>query len=260
MHSRMDDVRYFTVQVLSPSRVLLVADNADEARSIDLTINATPFAIEESDAEYLVERIAYADLPAVRLVDFDAILLLDPPRDVIAEDDLRDFVAQGGGLLVCLGAAAGDEPLPLKWLPSLVRRWRSPPPHTFLQPLRLSHPILAPLTQTPGGVPWNAYRIQQYWQVEPEESDKVLMRYAGTPHAALLERSLSADGWTGDAVVVTTPLPDLADRKNQWNDLFGSDAWPAFFLVRHMVERLTKRGAETGCRSSVSLKSFRCRK
>ncbi len=240
----LDDVRHFTVQVLTPSRVLLVADNADEARSIDLAINAAPFPIDEAAAEYSVERITYADLPVVRLADFDAILLLDPPRDVISDNALQQFAGGGGGILICLGAAAGDEPLASDWLPPLVRRWRSPPPHTFLQPLRLTHPVLAPLTEIPGGVPWNLYRVQQYWQTEVDEPYKMLMRYAGTPHPALLERTISSESVTGHVIITTTPLPDLADPNNDWNDLFGSDAWPAFFLVRNIVERLTKRGAE----------------
>ena len=59
--------------------------------SIDVAINVAPFPVDESNAEYLVERIAYADLPVVRLADFDAILLLDPPREVIADNDLQQF-------------------------------------------------------------------------------------------------------------------------------------------------------------------------
>jgi hypothetical protein len=241
----LDDVRYFTVGVLTPSRVLLVADNEDEARSIDLTINAAPFEVDESNAEYLVERIGYADLPVVRLEDFDAILLLDPPADVITGDAVGEYVAQGGGALVCLGPAAGNEALTSSWLPPLVRRWRSPAPHTFLEPLRPSHPVLSPLSEIPGGVPWSAYRVGQYWQITPAETDKVLVRFAGAGHPAVLERSVPvADGLPGITIITTTPLPDLADPNNDWNDLFGSDAWPAFFLVRNMVQRLTRRGAE----------------
>ncbi len=228
----LDDVRFFTVGVLTPSRVLLVADNEDEARSIDLTINAAPFEVDETNAEYLVERIAFADLPVVRLADFDAILLLDPPADVITDDALGDYAAQGGGVLVCLGAAAGNEALTSSWLPPLIRRWRSPAPCTFLEPLRPSHPVLAPLSEIPGGVPWNDYRVQQYWQIAPTESDKVLFRFAGAGHPAVVERSVPvADSLPGIVIITTTPLPDLADPKNDWNDLFGSDAWPAFFLV-----------------------------
>ncbi len=256
---QLDDIRYLTVQVLPPSHVLLVADNADEARSIDLTINAAPFPIDEANAEYQIESIAYADLPVVRLADFDAILLLDPPSGVINDNALADFVRQGGGLLICLGAAAGDEGFSPDWIPSLVRRWRSPPPHTFLEPLRPSHPVLAPMSEISGGVPWNAYRVRQYWQVKPAQTDAVLMRFAGSKHAALLERSVASGGTTGYLIVTTTPLPDLADPKNDWNDLFGSDAWPAFFLVRNIVERLSKRGPATRHRCRSTSRSVACR-
>ena len=110
--------------------------------------------------------------------------------------------------------------------------------------------MLAHCRRFPAACPGTIIAFNSIGKSQPDETDKVLMRYAGSTHAALLERSVSSQDLTGHVIVTTTPLPDLADPKNDWNDLFGSDAWPAFLLVRNIVERLTNRGAEN-CMSVV---------
>ena len=241
----LDNQRFFTVKVLPPSHILLVVDDSDEARAIDLTINASPFEVDESSAEYLIERVAHADLPAVRLDDFDAVLLLDPPQDVLQDSVWQEFSSSGKSLLVCLGPSCGDDEIVSEAFPKCIRRWRSPQPHTFLEVVRPSHPILGPFADVKVTVPWNDYRVQQYWQIETDPKDKLLMRYAGTDHAALIERDVVGEnGSVGRVVLCTTPLPDLVDAQNGWNDLFGAEAWPAFFLVRFISDRLTLRGAD----------------
>ncbi|NND96939.1 MAG: hypothetical protein HKN47_06380 [Pirellulaceae bacterium] len=240
----LDNTRYFSVEVLPPSHILLVGDNVDEANVIGQAITV-PFAMDDPNAEYLIERVAFNDLPAVRMSDFDAAILLDPPTEVIGDEMLVDFVARGGSIFLTLGAAAGDDKVPLDHLPDLIRRWRSPPPHTFLAPLRTSHPILAPLSET-ANVPWADYRIQQYWQVQPTDSDSVLMRYAGTRHPALVERLVPNDtGVTGRWLMLTTPLPNLVNTSKKWNELFGAEAWPAFILVRQIAETISGRGTNS---------------
>ncbi len=63
---QLDDTRYFTLQVLSPSQLLLVSNDEDEARIISQAITASPGMIDEADAEFAIQRIEYADLPVVR--------------------------------------------------------------------------------------------------------------------------------------------------------------------------------------------------
>ncbi len=231
----LDDVRYFSLRVLQPEPVLVVCQDEQEARVIDLAM---------SD-EFAVERIGPADLPVVRLADYRAVVLLDPPRDALSDPQLGEFVSGGGGLLICLGPAAGDQPLlENSFLPKLVRRWRASPPGTFFDSSTITHPLLSPFSEIDGGVPWSSFRIQQYWQVDREENDSVLIRYAGTEHAALVERTFPAsDGKVGRLLILTTPLPALAKETRRWNELFsGSEAWPAFLLVRQFPEYLTDRG------------------
>ena len=241
----IDDTRYFTVEVLPSSRVLLVAENAEEARVIKFMINATPVPVEEGNEEYAVDTIGYDDLPAVRLADFDSVILMDPPADVIADAAWSGYVSKGRGLLVCLGAAAGEASIESSSLPGPVRRWRSPDPHTFFEVVRPSHPVLAPLVAAPGGESWSDYRVQQYWQIEASKTDKVLMRFAGTDHPALIERDVKSDSDSvGRIVVCATPLSDLGQQDERWNDLLVADYWQAFLLVRNIAERISHRGSQ----------------
>ena len=240
----LDDVRHFTVEVLPPSRVLLVGDQVEEAIKIAGAITA-PLAIDDPNTEYLVERISFDDLPAVRMDDFDAAILLNPPSEALGDEKLVAFVNQGGNVFACLGENAGSERIELEHLPVFLRPWRAPEPFSFLSPLQTSHPILAPMNEISGGVPWGDYRVEQYWQVETQPQDSVLMRYAGTKHAALFQRrgkKSSDDAEPGYWTILTTPIPDLVEP--WWNDLFsGSDAWPAFVLFRQITESISGRAS-----------------
>jgi hypothetical protein len=237
----LDDVRYFSLQVIPPSRVLLVGDDEDEARIIRDTIAASEGATDDAESAYAVERIGYQDLAVVRLEDFESLILLDPSREVIADAAVLDYANSGGGVLVCLGPAAGEEPLETSLLPPLVRRWRSPDPGTFFQVVNASHSVTEPLS---ADTPWSDFRVHQYWQIKPHDDDNVLVQYAGTEHAAVLQRSFatSQNKSSGHLLVVTTPLPSLAMATRKWNDLYGTDPWPAWLMTRKSVEYLTGRG------------------
>lgn len=243
---QLDDVRYFSLQVLPPSSVLLVSDNDDEARIIRQAITASAVPADDQNAEFLVERIGYADLEVARLRDFQVIVLLDPSNQVIGDSALLQFVQSGGGVLVCLGPNAGEGAVDSPWLPKLVRRWRVPDQGTFFQVTAASNPVTEPIASD---TPWSDFRVQQYWQVEPRENDSVLIRYAGSDHPALVERFAGeVDGngqrGAGRVLTLTTPIPALAKLTRPWNDLFGTDPWPAWLLVRQAIEVLSGRGEQ----------------
>ncbi|EMI22040.1 membrane protein containing DUF1550 [Rhodopirellula maiorica SM1] len=249
----LDNVRYFSIEVLPASPVLIVSDSEEEARVLGQSITA-PLMIDDPNAEYRVESIRYQDFAVVRLADFDAVMLLDPPNRALEDPQLAQYIQRGGGVFVALGPAAETTSEPSSTWPRQVRRWRVPEPGTFLQPLNESHPLLAPLSNIAGGVPWNQFRIAQYWQIESRAEDKVKLRrlaqFAGTEHAALVEvKNEDADS-RGRVVMMTTPLPALANSTRRWNELFsGTDAWPAFLLVRELADYLTQRSA--GLRDSL---------
>tara|TARA_R110002073_G_scaffold35970_2_gene104832 strand:+ start:4042 stop:6537 length:2496 start_codon:yes stop_codon:yes gene_type:complete len=243
----LDNVRYFSIEVLPSSPVLIVSDSEEEARVLGQSITA-PLAIDDPNAEYRVESIRYQDFAVVRLADFDAVMLLDPPNRALQDPQLAQYIGRGGGVFVSLGPAAETTSEASPTWPKLVRRWRVPEPGTFLQPLNQSHPLLAPLSNIAGGVPWNQFRIAQYWQVETRTQDKVKLRrlaqFAGTEHASIVEVANEDAETSRRVVMMTTPLPALANATRRWNELFsGTDAWPAFLLVRELADYLTERSA-----------------
>lgn len=249
----LDDVRFFTLNVLPASPILIVCDHPDEARVIGQTIT-TPFTIDDPNAEYRVEMIGYRDFDVVNLEDYEAVLLLDPPSPILQSERLANFLVSGGGVLAALGPSAEATTNPTDIMPPLVRRWRIPTPGSFLQLTAAVHPAISPLTSLPSGVPWNEFRIYQYWQIRLQPFDRELAIYAGTEHAAMVERNrlTTAEGTTesraitsGRLILMTTPLPALAETTRSWNELFsGTEAWPAFLLVRQVVDYLTERNGE----------------
>lgn len=233
----LDDERYFTLRVLPPSPVLLVSSDEAEAKTFGYAITA-PLRPDDPAAEFDVQRISYADLPVVQLGEFDAVLLLDPPASTLADSSLRRYVAEGGGLLVALGPSAGGERLQTALTSTLVRPWRRPEPGTFLEVVRPQHPVFAPFRELAGDARWSDFPVFRYWELEPTDTDNVLARFAGTGHPAVSERT---EG-DGRIVTVATPMPALAEATRGWNELFsGQDAWPAFVMVRQIVEQLTGR-------------------
>ncbi|GAA5505358.1 hypothetical protein Rcae01_00802 [Novipirellula caenicola] len=249
----LDNVRYFSIEVLPASPVLIVSDSEEEARVMGQSMTA-PLTIDDPNAEYRVESIRYQDFAVVRLADFDAVMLLDPPNRALQDPQLAQYIGRGGGAFIALGPAAETTSEASQTWPKLVRRWRVPEPGSFLQPLNQSHPLLAPLSNIAGGVPWNQFRIFQYWQIESRPQDTVKLRrlaqFAGTEHASLVELTNVDANTPGRVVMMTTPLPALANTTRRWNELFsGTDAWPAFLLVRELADYLTQRSA--GLRDSL---------
>ena len=239
----LDDVRYFTLEVLAPSSVLLVCDDPNDARVITQSLLANPGLIDEDDAEFQVERITFADLSVVRLPDFDSVLLIDPPGNVLRDELVVEYLESGGGVFLALGPAAGEASLDSGYAPSLVRRWRAPDQGTFFQVVAPNHPVTQ-LVAT--NTPWSDFRVQQYWQVRPSPEDAVLIRFAGTDHAALTTRLIpsTADGPSGRVLLASTPIPALSEDTRGWNELFGTDPWPTWLLLRESVEYLTGRGSD----------------
>ncbi len=94
--------------------------------------------------------------------------------------------------------------------PTLFDVGGHPSPGTFFQVLNASHPVTQSVSTN---TPWSDFRVHQYWQLTPDENDSVLIQYAGTTHAAMVERVLREDGADskpGHVLAITTPIPALA--------------------------------------------------
>lgn len=257
----IDDQRYFTLQVRPSASILLVAADRESAGVIGGALTA-PLAIDDEAAEYKIEVAELLPSKRELYANYDAIVLVDPvePSPAVVAD-LDAYLSSGGKVISMLGpslgrgiagpsaTASGTSAASVSattFPQGTVRRWRIPPPGTFLEIARPNHPAVSSLGDIAGGVPWNLFPVNQYWQLQPQPGDTVVIRYAGTDHPALIDRRgnpATADkigqNKGGMHLILTTPLPALAGQSRGWNDLFaGTDAWPAFLLVRELMQSL----------------------
>jgi hypothetical protein len=244
----IDDTGYFSVAVLPPSRLLIVGDQTEEASEIAWAVSVQASS-DAPSPQYQIETIGFDDLAAASLAEFDGVMLLDPPPSALSDSELQRYRATGGSVMLVAGGALGHDPLAIDGWPRFLRRWRVAEPGTFLAITAASHPVLNPLATTAGGVPFQDFRVRQYWQVDPPKNSLVLMRYAGTDHAALVELTdgdSTGGASSGRGLVLTTPIPELASPSNAWNELFSAEEpWPAFALVRALTRYLTGRSNES---------------
>lgn len=240
---KLDDQRFFTVQVLPPSKVLLVCDDPNESLIMSQIMTASAGLADEENSEFQVETISFDDLPAVRFSNFETILMLNPPNAFLEDESIAEYVKAGGGVFVALGPAVSGSNLKSPFAPSLVRRWRIPQPGTFFQIANTNNPITSVLAEN---TPWSDFRVQQYWQLKTTDENSILIRYAGTDHAAMTCTVVptEAGGKSGRIIVLSTPVPGLSSETRKWNSLFGSDPWPSWLLMRQSIEYLTQRGSE----------------
>jgi hypothetical protein len=243
-----DDAAYFTVSVLPPSRLLIAGDQMQEAEEIAWSMTA-PQAIDDPAAQYAIQFVPLEDLATSRLSGFEAVVLLDPTPAALSDPALSRYRDEGGSVWVIVGKQLGVDPVDVTGFPIFQRPWRVPDPGTFLELSAPSHPAVSTLASMIGEVPFQDFRIDQYWRIEPREMDQVLLRFAGTGHPAMIELGRNVGEETssssGRTIVMTTPIPELADPLKAWNELFSAEEpWPAFLLVRDVVRYLSGRVAE----------------
>ncbi len=243
-----DNVHYFTLAVQEPKRVLLLGADADERTLLGNAITA-PLSVTDPSAEFRLDLAEFLPSSADELANYDLLIWIDPAVPTPPQmNDLDRYVASGGNVIWMLGPALAASDLEPRFGEGLERIWRAPEPGDFFEVIRPSHPAVRSLRDVVGGVPWNAFRVHRYWQINPTDDDTVIARFAGSGHPALIERTIvpSADNATnrqaGTKLIVTTPLPALAGESRAWNELFsGSDAWPAFLLLRDLVNAAVYR-------------------
>jgi len=237
-----DDVRYFTVEVGAPYKVLLVGQRPDDALFLREALAPTA-ATELVPSLFACDVRRFDELPELSLVDYAAVFLLDPPPlSSRSWNLLREFAEGGGGIGVFLGRNArsnefnSDEAQQL--LPARLR-WVSREA-TYLRPVASEHPALVWLREL-SDAPWPEFPVFQSWELEADAkagdpapaSAAVVATYAnGKP--ALVERSFGA----GRVMMLTTSFSDPA-HDDPWNLLpTGPDPWPFLALANGIAEYL----------------------
>ena len=100
-----DDVRYFTAEVRSAWKLLVVAPQPVADQSLYLTEALAPAAFRKNgQARFQCDAVSYAQLSQTALEQYAAVFLLDPPPLADAAwQQLGTYAASGGGLALMLG-------------------------------------------------------------------------------------------------------------------------------------------------------------
>lgn len=248
----VDDVRSFTVEVGAAARVLVAAERpaATTARFLVEALAPAPLRLAGT-ARFAPEPVDYEALDATGWDDAAGIVLVDPPPLAARQwEALAEWVAQGRGLVVWLGPAAGDaaafntEAARSVLGGELTRVWRSPDAGNFLAPAALDHPILAAFRRVGDDVPWQDFPVFRHWEFSPDPppEDAAGTQQERSPAAvvaayrnglpAILERRLGQ----GTVVVVTTPVSREAGDPAAWNTLAtGFEPWPFVILANETL-------------------------
>jgi hypothetical protein len=264
-----DDVRYFTVAVKPAWRVLIAAPKPAQSYALFFTEALAPEVYRKRGrTRFDCDICNLGELARRQLSDYAAVCLLDPtPLEPATWKKLSDFAAEGHGVAIFLGRNAmpidsfngppAQELLPGK----LLRQARRPDGDLHLAPRDYQHPILSAFRGQASAIPWEAFPVFRYWELDESRSPvgqppsavpgdsaqpgaavprgvSVVLPYNdGRP--ALLERPVGR----GRALTMTTPV---SDRPNltPWNLLPVGEAWPFLILANQMTAYLVGSSGE----------------
>ncbi len=251
-----DDNASFTVEVGSPSRVIVAAVKPATKTARLMTEALAPATLRKAGtARFAPEPVNIAALNATDWQKAAGIVLLDPPplseRDAEA---MANWVAEGHGLAVWLGpaarsAAAFNSAASRRLFGGdLVRVWRSPDADNYLAPGSLDHPVLAAFRRVGDAVPWQDFPVFRHWEFTPGEPRSGVEDHAATVVAtyrngmpAILEHRVGQ----GRVLVVTTPVGFFAGDPDAWNVLAtGFEPWPFLILANEIVLHTIDTAAE----------------
>lgn len=236
-----DDVRYFTVAVRPAWRVLVAAPKPAESYALFLTEALAPDLYRKrGQARFDCDICDLEELAKRPLAEYAAVCLLDPkPLEPATWKKLTDFAAEGHGVAVFLGRNAqpidsfNAEQAQELLGGTLLRQARRPDGDLHLAPRDYQHPILSAFRSQAGAIPWQAFPVFRYWEIEQAPVGvNVVMPYSDG-QAAVVERAVGQ----GRVLTMTTPI---SDRPNQapWNLLPVGEAWPFLILANQMASYL----------------------
>jgi Aerotolerance regulator N-terminal len=234
-----DDVRYFTVEVRPPSKILLLASKPEDA--VFLREALAPSSAGVSQSKFECHVATFDQLKNLKLADFAAVCLLNPPPlPDGAWQSLVSYAEAGGGVGIALGRNARREEMnnaeAQKLLPGKLR-WQSREA-TYLRPVATEHPALRELGELAEKAPWSEFPVFKYWELEGgTELAQVVATFAnGKP--AIVERQIGS----GTVVMLTMSISDAA-HDDPWDLLpTGPEPWPFIALANGIVQHLAGAG------------------
>jgi len=226
-----DNVRYFTVEVAAPSRVLVVSNDRSRRELFSTMLQKLRYDVSEQPS---------ASLEKVELPNFDIVCLLSVEEmTTTAWARLEKFVSAGGGLFVSLGEKTIDANSYLNsvsaknLLPGLPAAFLKFTPPEYLDFSNSTDSLVAKAEEllVPDGLV--GAEVRWRWKVDIADDSRTLLTYTkGDQSPALLERSFGR----GRVLMLTTSI-----EPGDWNDLFYSG--PAFFILSDlMLQSLRPQG------------------
>ncbi len=236
-----DDVRYFTVVVKPAWRVLIAAPKPADRYAVFLAEALAPSVYRKrGQARFDCEISTLEELAQRPLAEYAAVFVLDPtPLQPALWKRLTDYTAEGHGLAIALGRNASpidsfNEPQAQQLLPGkLLRQARRTDGSLHLAPRDFQHPVLASFRQYAGAIPWDAFPVFRYWELDDLHKGVGMVLPYNDGRPALLERSVGQ----GRVLLMTTPISDRPNN-SPWNLLPVGEAWPFLILVNEMAAHL----------------------
>ncbi|MFG0333226.1 MAG: BatA domain-containing protein, partial [Maioricimonas sp. JB049] len=244
----MDDVRYFTVEVAPPPRVLIVAPQREDVDAWSLTL--VPHDRDHNNQiDFETEFVPTSQLASTQLAEYGVVCLINVTR--LSDDEwyrIGQYVNNGGGLAVFLGSidlvAVGDggynraqaqEFLPAElhsWQPENEAGWNLVIDNT-------SHPLFRKLKALESygtfAILRNEALVYRFWKVIPAAGAAVLTRLTDPEQSPLIIERVHGKGRT---LMMTTDV-DLKWRR--WNNFPTMVNWWAYqVLAEQMMEYLAR--------------------
>jgi hypothetical protein len=237
-----DDVRYFTVEVRPPWRVLVAAPAPAEDYAFLFTEALAPQAfVKNGQARFECDVVDYDKLSSAAFEHYSAVCLLDPPplADTVWQQ-LAGYAQGGGGVALFVGngaqpVASFNSEAAKELLPAEIElQARYPDGDLALAPDDSQHLMLSKFRPLHGTIGWDAFPVYRYWQIaELADGATVAVPYANT-QPAIIERTLGK----GRVMLMTTPISEspTASAGERWNLLAtGFEPWPFFMLENEMM-------------------------
>ncbi|MFV0443880.1 MAG: BatA domain-containing protein [Planctomycetaceae bacterium] len=232
-----DDVRYFSVAVGTPPRVLVSAATAAEAEYWRLLVS--PRGV----------KFRTTFVPASKLRDtdfnqFDVVYLINLP--LLADGEwsrLANFVEGGGGVGILLGSDAVkpsgyDRAQAQSFLPMRLEAVRERP-GSSLSIETPEHPLWRKLVDDGGAsLLQTDLAINRYWLMQPAGGARVLATVTdGDASPLLVERSFGK----GRSVVFATDVTLQAGPFRRWNNLANTETlWPVLAFAESLTLYLSR--------------------
>ena len=213
-----DDTRYFTVAVKPAWRVLVAAPKPSQSYALFLTEALAPELYRKrGQARFDCDICDVGELAKRQLSEYAAVCLLDPtPLEPAVWKKLADFAAEGRGVAIFLGRNAQptdsfNDPQAQELLPGkLLRQARRPDGDLRLAPRDYQHPILAAFRGQADAIPWEAFPVFRYWELEDSQSP------VGQPPSAVLDDSAqpraAVPQGSGRLRVPSSAIPEMLPR------------------------------------------------